>query len=403
MPEISFNEALAMTVGSILPLPAEDVPIGKLTGRVTASLVASLIDTPSVDISLKDGYAVISSDIAGASPACPVQLRLTGSRMAGSSEIIRVVPGTTVRIMSGAAIPDGADAVVAEEFTACDNGTVSVSAPSARGRNILEKGTDAAIGDLLVEKGSRLSPSQIGLLAAAGHEKIPVYRSPRVGIVATGDEVVAVGRKIRDGMVFASNLVTIASWCSIYGMSSKQRVVNDSATAIRRAISDVLRTADCLITSGGAWKGERDRVVQILDDMGWEKTFHRVRMGPGKAIGFGHLASKPVFCLPGGPPSNQMAFLQLALPGLLKLGGHTICGLPVAHAIITEAVQGQKDWTQFIYGSLRQTRDGLEFRPLKLSSRLQFMARADAIVMIAEGCEKLEKGSRVPVQLVSRC
>lgn len=401
MPEISFNEALAITLNSISPLPSENVHISELVGRVVSSPVKSLIDTPSVDISLKDGYAVKSADIAGASAADPVQLRVTGSLMAGASQKMNVAPGTAVRIMSGAAIPEGAEAVIAQEFTSDNGKTVSVFRPSNKSRNILKKGSDTTKDEIIITEGSRLSPSEVGLIAAAGHSMAEVYKKPRVVIIATGDEVVSIGAPLKEGMVFASNLVTIAAWCSLYGIITQELVVNDSETAIKRAISDALPNADCLITSGGAWKGDRDLVVTILDDMGWKKAYHRVKIGPGKAIGFGHLESKLVFCLPGGPPSNQMAFLQLALPGLLKLGGHTICRLPVADAVMTEEVRGQKDWTQFIHGEINREQGHLLFIPTKISSRLQFMAQADAIVTIPEGCEKLEKGSRVPVQLVS--
>lgn len=247
MPDISFDKALAITLNSITPLPSENARISELAGRVAASSVLSLIDTPSVDISLKDGYAVKSADLAGVSSDHPAMLRLTGCLAAGSPEKVSVVPGTAVRIMSGAAIPDGAEAVVAEEFTVDDGETVSVFASADTGRNILRKGTDAARGEMLIRKGSRLSPPHVGLLAAAGHESIAVYRNPRVGIVATGDEVVAVGQKIREGMVFASNLVTIAAWCSAYGMSTQELVVSDSDAAIRGAVSNLLRNTDCLI------------------------------------------------------------------------------------------------------------------------------------------------------------
>lgn len=399
--DIPLTTALVLTLENIKPVHTETVLIHELTGRVIAKPVKSLVNTPSSDISLKDGYAVISADIMKASPKKPIVLSLSGSLMAGSSKNFRVTRGTAVRIMSGATIPKGADAVVAVEFTETNGANVDIFNHAENGRNILKKGSDIKKGELIIDAGKRLSPPSVGLIAAAGHQKTVVYKKPSISIMATGDEILAVGQPIVKGKVFASNLVTISSWCSHYGMKSETSVVKDSESEIKKAVKEKIKKSDCLITSGGAWKGDRDLVVKILDELGWKKIFHRVKMGPGKAIGFGLLKSKPVFCLPGGPPSNQMAFLQIALPGLLRLAGHNTPGLPSADAILTETVKGQKDWTQFIHGKLVRDKGMLSFIPLKMTSRLQFMAIADAIACIPEGTEQIGKGSRISVQLVS--
>ncbi|NTU42544.1 MAG: hypothetical protein HGA78_05740 [Nitrospirales bacterium] len=228
-----------------------------------------------------------------------------------------------------------------------------------------------------------------------------VFPLPRITIIATGDEVLAVGRPFEEGKVFASNLVTIAAWCSWYGMESKTVVVRDSEKEISEAVLKWLPLSDCIITSGGAWDGDRDLVIKILDGMGWEKVYHRVKLGPGKAVGFGVMKSKPVFCLPGGPPSNQMAFLQLALPGLLALSGQKGFGLPVQKAVLGEILTGQEDWTQFVFGRLSAEGGRLCFHSLKGESRLRMMAGAEGIVCIPEGTICLEKGEMVRVQLVN--
>jgi molybdopterin molybdotransferase len=154
------------------------------------------------------------------------------------------------------------------------------------------------------------------------------------------------------------------------------------------------------LTSGGAWSGERDLVVHILDDLGWQKIYHRVRIGPGKAVGFGLYQDKPVFCLPGGPPSNHMAFLQLALPGLQKLGGEGGHGLPVVMVRMAESVHGQIDWTQFVHGRIKWSQAGLVFQPLKPKSRLQMMANADGIVAVPEGRAEIPAGELVRAQVM---
>jgi molybdopterin molybdotransferase len=398
--DISFKKALEITMSGIHPLSAEDAAIENLAGRTAEEDTFSLVDVPSSDISLKDGYAIKSGDIEWASGDNPAHLKLTGSLMAGSSEEITVTHGHAVRIMSGAVIPDGAEAVISNEFASDDGLNVRVVNHAIPGQNILQKGTDIKKGELIIEKGTRLRPHQIGLIAAAGLSSVRVYKIPRVTIMATGNEVLAVGMPFQQGKVFASNLVTISAWCSFYGMQAGTIIVKDDEDAIREAVLHHIHDSDCLITSGGAWKGERDLVIRILDELGWKKLYHKVKMGPGKAIGFGYLQSKPIFCLPGGPPSNQIAFLQLALPGLLLLGGSKDYSIPSLNAILGETVRGQMDWTQFIFGRLSRGDGEPVFYPLKTTSRLQMMAKAEGIIGISEGKDCIMEGERVNVQLL---
>jgi molybdopterin molybdotransferase len=400
MEDIPFNKAFDATIGAIRPLSSERASLDALVGRVAFRDIRALVDVPSADISLKDGYAILSSDLVHATKANPVTLRTIGRLAAGAHTPFPVTAGCAIKIMSGAVIPDGADAVVSQEFTSEDGDTVRVCIHAHRGRNILAKGSDMAAGDVIVGKGTRFTPAAAGLIAAAGYDHAEVYKNPNVAIIATGDEVVAVGTPLEQGQVFASNLVTIAAWCGFYGMTAETVVVKDQEEEIADALRRSLLGSDCLITSGGAWKGDRDLVVTILDRLGWEKIYHRVKMGPGKAVGFGLLRGKPVFCLPGGPPSNQMAFLQLALPGLLALAGRRNNTLPLVDAVLSEDISGQKDWTQFIHGTLSRRDNQLAFHPLLMTSRLQFMAKADAIACLPEGVEKIEKGCRISVQML---
>ncbi len=310
---IGFAKALQLTLDAITPLEHGNSSLFNLINRVAASDLLALVNSPESDVSLKDGYAVCSADIAQACPERPVQLRVTGEISAGGHFEGRITRGTAVRIWSGAGIPEGADAVLAEEFARQKDDRVLVTAHAEPGRNILPKGTDNRIGQRLVSAGTLLSrPTQIGLLAAAGYSQVPVFRQPRVAVIATGDEVVAPGQELGKGKVFASNLVTVASWCSLQGFSTDVWVVKDEAEAIKDRLIEAVSSADAVLTSGGAWRGDHDLVAKLLDELGWNKIYHRVKMGPGKAVGFGLWQGKPVFCLPGGPPSNQMAFVQLA-------------------------------------------------------------------------------------------
>jgi molybdopterin molybdotransferase len=396
----SYTCALQLTLESISPLDAEVLPVSQITGRVAAGDLYAQVDSPSADASLKDGYAVQSADISHASPQDPVRLQLIGSVSAGGKFEGEVAHGTAVRILSGARIPTGAEAVIAEEFTREEGHLVIVINHAESGRNILRKGGDVRAGQLLVPSGTLLRPAQVGLLAAAGHSQVPVIRRPRVAIIATGDEVIAPGEELSEGKLFASNLVTLDAWCSLYGMETTLGVVQDDADLIGRRLHEAIAASDAIVTSGGAWKGERDLVVRLLDQLGWRKIYHRVRMGPGKAAGFGLWQGKPVFCLPGGPPSNQMAFIQLALPGLLKLGGQRQPGLPRTVVKLAERVEGQRDWTQFIAGRFQKRGDEVLFYPLTMTSRLGSMAEAEGLLAIPEGTAHIPQGAMVSVQVL---
>ena len=306
-----------------------------------------------------------------------------------------------MRILTGATIPSGAQAVVAAEFAVDDDAVVTVVGNAEPGRNILPAGSDVSVGQRLVAAGDLLRPAVAGVLAAAGYAQVPVFRQPRVAILATGDEVVAPGRPLQTGKLYASNLVTTATWCTYFGITVSTAIVPDCAGELRTALLALIADHDAILTSGGAWNGERDLVVRLLDELGWQKIYHRVRIGPGKAVGLGLWQGKPVFCLPGGPPSNSMAFLQLALPGLHRLEGRGQPGLPTQVARLAEPVRGQRDWTQFVHGRLEAGREGLVFVPMRMKSRLQEMVEAEAIVQIPEGIEQIPRGAVVPVQVLA--
>jgi molybdopterin molybdotransferase len=192
-------------------------------------------------------------------------------------------------------------------------------------------------------------------------------------------------------------MVTLNAWCRRYGMDTRLNIVGDDEKKIRDKLSWAAEANDAVLTSGGAWTGDRDLLARMLEELGWRKVYHRVRIGPGKGIGFGFLNDTPVFILPGGPPSNLIAFLKLALPGLLRLAGHSSLKLPRRPARLAETVTGQSDWTQFIFGRF-EIRDGSPyFQPLKYKSRLKSMAEAEGLISIPEGTDQITTGTEVMV------
>ena len=398
--DIGFEEALSLTLGRLSPLEALEIPVDEACGLVAAGDCRAVVDCPSVTTSLKDGYAVISADVTGASKDHPIRLRLAGMIGAGGESDLMVIPGVAVKVMTGAGIPKGADAVVAAEFTREEKGVVLFHRGAAPEKNIFTRGSDVARGSGIAVKGNILAPAMTGLLAAGGIHTVRVYPRPRVGIISTGDEVVAPGRPLKPGQLYASNLVTLLSWLRHFRMEAEAEVVPDQEDRIRNAIAGMLKRVDVLLTSGGAWKSERDMTTRILTEMGGDVVFHRVRLGPGKAVALILAAEKVVFCLPGGPPSNEMAFLQIALPGLLHMAGRQPIPFGFRQARLTAPVGGDITWTQFFQARLEEKGGQWLAHPLKMKSRLQSQAAADALIKVPEGMERIDQGVEIPVQVL---
>lgn len=398
---IGLAEALSLTLEHVQPLSGESVDLSAAVSRILAEAVTALVDSPSIHASLKDGYAVVSQDICNASEQNPIRLQQREQLAAGEQRDVSVTSGNAVRVLTGAKLPAGADAVVAEEFVRSEPGGITVMADAEPGRNILPQGSDVEKGSVIGEKGDRISPGLLGLIAAAGHSQVHVVRNPDVAIIATGDEVVAPGQPLVEGKLYASNLTSLSAWCSRYGFSTRLAIVPDRFDEILQSLSEAVTTSDAIITSGGAWTGDRDLVAKVLEKLGWHQLFHRIRIGPGKAVGFGILQEKPVFILPGGPPSNLMGFLQIALPGLLTLGGDNQTSLPrLVVKIDRDLTSRFARWTQFIYGDLVYSSDQHYplFVPMLEKSRLRSMAQAKAIVTIPEKETCISKDSIVSAQ-----
>lgn len=398
-----YREAFDLVSSNIRPVGEEEIPLADCAGRIATGPVVAEISYPQADVSLKDGFAVLSGGIARASVNRPVTLRIIGSVFAGSKFAGEVRTGEAVKICSGAPIPRGAQAVVSAEF--CDEVSaeeVKVMADADAGRNILPAGGEVRAGEIIVEKGGRILPGLAGLAAAAGVDRVRVYQKPRVAVIGVGDEVVAPGERLSSGQLYASNLVTMEAWLASFGIPCLASVVKDEESAIQREVLQRLSDTDAILTSGGAWGSERDMVIGSLERLGWKQIFHHVRMGPGKGIAFGLYDEKPVFCLPGGPASNEMAFLQLALPGILRLSGDTRHPLQTVYATLTDDLKSRHHaWTEFRDAVLVKNADNSYTVGLyRGRSRLQAIASANSLICIPEGVETLQRGQVVPVQLL---
>ena len=394
--DIGYELALQRALENVLPMKEEVIPINRAAGRIAFRSVHASVDSPSVEVSFKDGYGVVSDDLVHACPEKPVTLKIVGQTFAGEAPTAIVTSGAAVRVLSGAALPSGADAVLADEFVIADGNVVHATADAEPGRNILKKGCDVCRNAIVAEKGDCLTPQRIGLMAAGGISEIPVFRLPRIGLLATGSELVLPGRPIGPGMVHASNVMLQQAWLSSRGIPSCITTVKDSTALISEALMRLHAESDVIITSGGAWKGDRDLVVKSLESIGWRQIFHRVRMGPGKAVGMGILKEKPVFCLPGGPASNESAFMMIALPAVMKIAGFKKFPYMMLEGRLEKSISGQKDWTQFLQCEIVARTPQILLRSGKLRSRLFAMAKSDAVIAIPEGVSRIPSGAMIP-------
>jgi molybdopterin molybdotransferase len=401
---IGYREAFDIIGANVWPVGDEELSLNLAVSRVAAADVVAQVSYPSVDVSLKDGFAVKSKNVAHADRRKPVSLKVVGSAFAGIKYSGKVDDGDAVKICSGAPIPDGADAVVSGEF--CEEllpEQVSIKADAGVWRNILRAGGEVEAGASIVRRGERLLPGSLGLAAAAGISHVKVYRRPHVAIIGVGDEVVAPGDKLHHGQLYASNLVTMEAWLASFGISCVTSVVTDDEKSIKQELHRHLHNVNAILTSGGAWGSERDLVIGVLNSLGWQELFHHVRMGPGKGIAFGLWDNLPVFCLPGGPASNEMAFLQLALPALLRMAGETRHPLQTVPARLTEDLKSRHQaWTEFKDAVVNLEGEGCYTVALyKNRSRLQAIASASGLICIPEGKESLRSGDIIPVQLLA--
>jgi molybdopterin molybdotransferase len=398
---IGFNEALDLTVSSVPFTETETVPLDELTGRILLEDIIAKVDCPSVDSSSRDGYAVRSEDFTGAGKENSVQLNVAGRMIAGTSSNLSIKRGQAIDITTGAAMPHGADAVVMEENCSRRDEVVHCFDSVRPGENVFQKGTDVQEGEIVLSKGEYLTPARLGLLASAGYEKATVRKAPHVAVIATGDEVVVPGKPLSEGQLYASNMVEICSWLSLFAIPYQVEQVPDRKEEIQSAIVKHLPHVDAFITSGGAWGSERDLIMRVLDGLGWRGVYHRVKMKPGKGTGFGLLKEKAFFLLPGAPSANEMAFTQLALHGLLAMEGWTRPPFPWVRARAGETIRGDKEWTQLFDARFTIGEDGAMVQPIRQRSRLGAMAQKEALMVLPEGCEEVAEGEETSIQLLN--
>jgi len=410
---ISVEEALEKILSYVNVLEPEDELTLNSLGRVLAEDIYSAIDIPPLDNSAMDGYAVRAESTRGASPSSPRVLRIIGEVAAGYIASAEVTPGTTIRIMTGAPVPKGADAVVQfedtdEEKRKADKKPlteIGILHQAEKGLNVRQAGEDISKGGLVLNAGTVLRPQEIGVLASLGREAVSVIRRPVVAILATGDELVDIKEQLPPGKIYNSNSYSIAAQVSRYGGVPKiLGIARDNIKALEDKIKQA-HDADMLITSAGVSVGEYDVVKDVLARLG-EVTFWTVRMKPGKPLAFGmlNLGTKkiPHLGFPGNPVSSMVTFEQFGRPAILKMLGKKEFGKPTIKARSEDRINNRDK--RRIFARVRVTkRDGQYLARLvgpQGSGILTSMAQANGLMIVPEDREAIEAGEEVQVQML---
>ncbi len=312
---ITVEEARERLLNAFAPLPAEVAGLDAAAGRVLAADVAARRDQPPVAVSAMDGYAVRAADVA----APPARLAVTGTSAAGEPFAGPLGPGEAVRIYTGAAVPDGADAVVMQEDTERDGATVTVNDSVGAGRSVRPAGLDFAAGDILLTRGRPLDARAIGLAAAMNRPWLPVVRRPRVAVLSTGDELALPGEPLGPTQICGSNGPALAAMVTAHGGEATHLGIAGDDRETLEALAGAARGADLLVTSGGVSVGDHDIVRDLLGDA--DLAFHKVAMRPGKPLMFGHAGGTPVLGLPGNPVSALVTAALFLRPVLRRLHG----------------------------------------------------------------------------------
>ena len=400
---ISVEDAQKSILDMIRPMGRERAGLLNSLGRVLAEDVHSSRSIPPWNNSAMDGYALRAEDVRGATRETPKGLRVVEEIQAGVVATHRVGPGEAIKIMTGAPIPDGADAVVlVEETERISEDEVHIFLDAPKGEAIRLAGEDVKPGETVLAQGARLGPASLGMLANIGRARVYVYQKPRVAILATGEELVDLGDSPGVGQIFNSNSYALAAQVlEAGGEPLLLGIARDDAEDLTRRINDGL-AADLVITSGGVSVGDFDLVKSTLGGLGNDMRFWRVRMKPGKPMAFGMLNDKPVFGLPGNPVSTMVSFELFVRPSLLKMQGHKRLFRPAVEARLLHPLTKSPERRHYVRSIVYREGGEWVVRAIEAqgSNILHSMVRANGLLVFPEYETELAAGSRVQVILL---
>jgi len=398
-PLTSVEEHLAEILATIAPLAPAEVGVGDAYGLVLAEDVAAAGPLPSFDNSGMDGYAVRVGDVAAASQENPVTLPVTAEVAAGDTGTYALPPGAAIKIMTGAMLPHGTEAVVPVEWTDGGRAGVTIRASAGYGHAVRLAGGDAKAGEVLVTAGTRLRPMHIAVVAAAGRGTVLVRPRPRVVVLSTGSELAEPGTPLVPGRIWDSNSFMLAAAAREAGcLACRQAIVPDHPEQVLPAIQDQLARADLMITTGGvSMGGEHDVVKAALQELGTIQ-FRKVAMQPGMPQGFGTIAAPrsaeriPIFTLPGNPVSAFVSFQVFARPALGALQADDGLGLDSVRAGLTGPLRSPPGRRSFLRGVLDASRGLVTPLTGQGSHQVATLGKANALIVVPEPTVQMAEG-----------
>jgi len=394
---LTVAEARERVLGAVAPLDTEFVTVGDALGRVVAEDVTAPHSLPRFDNSAMDGYALRAADTAGA----PVRLRLVGEVRAGDPGNVHLERGTAVRIMTGAPLPAGADAVCQVELTEEQDDLVLVSEETPARRHVRPAGDDVAAGARVVAAGDELRPGELALLASLGRSPITVFRIPRVAVLVTGDELVAPEEDPGPGQIRDSNGVALRGLVAeAGGMVVRSQIVPDGLDATLDAFTHAADDADLVVSSGGVAVGKYDYVKEAVEKLG-RIDLWRVAMQPGKPVVLGALGPTPFLGLPGNPVSIHVGFEQFVRPALRRMRGCSSLLRPVVTARLTESIQKPPGRLHFVRVRLASAGDEWSATPTgRQGSHIQSsLVGCHGVARFPADETRLERGAAVAVEV----
>jgi molybdopterin molybdotransferase len=395
----AFEEARKIIISSLAALGVEQVGLLDAVGRVLAEDIIAPCDLPQSNNSAMDGYAVQADACQPGS-----RLKVTGFIQAGGDIQQEVAPGCTIKVMTGARIPAGADAIIPVEDLDEQDGFIIIKTPVTKDDHIRFRGEDVAAGDLVIPSSTVLRPPEIGVLAAFGKAAVPVYLRPRVAILSSGDELLELGAPPVDGKIVNSNSYSLAAGIKEAGaVPVLIGIARDTRESLETKIREGLK-ADVLITSAGVSAGDLDLVREILDKLEVQQFFWRVDMKPGGPFAYGMRGDTPVFSLPGNPVSTMITFEELVRPALLSMMGHRNVIKRRIAATLTEDVKKSPGKVSFLRVTLRHSKDGYHaaLSGNQKTSYIGTMVRADGIALLPKEKNQFAAGETVMVNFIRR-
>ncbi len=398
---LTVDEARATILQNLHPLPATEIDLEGAAGRVLAAPITAARTVPPFRNSAMDGYAVRASDVGGARADLPVRLSVVGEVAAGHGATTAVDRGTAVRIMTGAPLPEGSDAVVPVEQTRVGDSAVDILAAVPPGKNVRLPGEDIRAGEEALPAGVLLSPARLGLLASLGFRHVPCHDQPRVAILTTGDELREPGEELQPGQITNSNRYALrGAVLEAGGIPIDVGVARDQRDEIERRIA-AAQGSHLIVVSGGVSMGAYDLVREVLSERG-ELTFWQVALRPGRQLAFGRVHGTPVLGVPGNPVSTLVAFEIFARPAIRVLSGRRAWRRAVVRARADEAMEKAPDVEQYYRGIVRSTGDGWAVRLTgpQGSHVLRSMALANALIRIPINVRRVAAGDLVDVLIL---